>query len=71
MSEIMVDYGYSEQHHHMETRSGISGRSSTTTRAVSSTADRSGGEIVATDHFINREAYFSSEHEHHEHSERQ
>ena len=46
----MVDYGYNEQMH--ETRSGYSGRSSTYTQAVSSTADRSGGEIMETDHYI-------------------
>jgi len=50
MSEVMVDYGYNEQMH--ETRSGYSGRSSTYTQAVSSTADRSGGEIMETDHYI-------------------
>merc|ERR1712223_723238 len=38
MSEVMVDYGYSGQH--QETRSGFSGRSSTYTQALSSTADR-------------------------------
>merc|ERR1711953_1178029 len=36
MSEVMVDYGYSGQH--QETRSGFSGRSSTYTQALSSTA---------------------------------
>ena len=61
MSEIMVDYGYAE--HHQETRSGYSGRSSTVTHSA---ADRSGAEIVASDHFINREAYFSSEQHHRE-----
>jgi hypothetical protein len=50
MSEVMVDYGYAEQL--QETRSGYSGRSSTYTQAVSSTADRSGTEIVETDHYI-------------------
>merc|ERR1711971_552393 len=46
MSEVMVDYGYNEN------RSGYSGRSSTYTQAVSSNADRSGTEIMATDHYI-------------------
>merc|ERR1712045_496052 len=46
ISEVMVDYGYNEN------RSGYSGRSSTYTQAVSSTADRSGTEIMATDHYI-------------------
>ncbi len=49
MSEVMVDYGY---HAQAETRSGYSGRSSTYTQAVSSTADRSGTEIMETDHYI-------------------
>merc|ERR1711997_275659 len=46
MSEVMVDYGYNEN------RSGYSGRSSTYTQAASSNADRSGTEIMATDHYI-------------------
>merc|ERR1712008_51483 len=46
ISEVMVDYGYNEN------RSGYSGRSSTYTQAVSSNADRSGTEIMATDHYI-------------------
>merc|ERR1711971_1146610 len=46
MSEVMVDYRYNEN------RSGYSGRSSTYTQAVSSNADRSGTEIMATDHYI-------------------
>ena len=50
MSEVMVDYGYSEQVH--EARSGYSGRTSTYSQAVSSTADRSGTEIMETDHYI-------------------
>lgn len=50
MSEVMVDYGYAEAL--QETRSGYSGRSSTYTQAVSSTADRSGTEMVETDHYI-------------------
>jgi len=50
MSEVMVDYGYNEN------RSGYSGRSSTYTQAVSSTADRSGTEIMATDHYIDAAA---------------
>merc|ERR1739844_815269 len=50
MSEVMVDYGYAEAL--QETRSGYSGRSSTYTQAVSSTADRSGAEMVETDHYI-------------------
>lgn len=54
----MVDYGYSEQVH--ETRSGYSGRSSTYTQAVSSTADRSGTEIMETDHYIEATAASSS-----------
>merc|ERR1711981_1306916 len=54
MSEVMVDYGYSGQH--QETRSGFSGRSSTYTQALSSTADRSGTEIMETDHYIESSA---------------
>lgn len=54
----MVDYGYSEQH--QETRSGYSGRSSTFTQAVSSTADRSGTEMMETDHYISAEAYYEA-----------
>ena len=50
MSEVMVDYGYSQQVH--EARSGYSGRTSTYSQAVSSTADRSGTEIMETDHYI-------------------
>merc|ERR1712156_1162886 len=50
MCEVMVDYGYAEAL--QETRSGYSGRSSTYTQAVSSTADRSGTEMVETDHYI-------------------
>merc|ERR1711997_1096328 len=46
MSEVMVDYGYNEN------RSGYSGRSSDYTQAVGSTADRSGTEIMETDHYI-------------------
>ena len=47
----MVDYGYNAEAL-QETRSGYSGRSSTYTQAVSSTADRSGTEMVETDHYI-------------------
>merc|ERR1712088_490465 len=54
MSEVMVDYGYTEAL--QETRSGYSGRSSTYTQAVSSTADRSGTEMVETDHYIESSA---------------
>jgi len=50
ISEVMVDYGYNEN------RSGYSGRSSTYTQAVSSTADRSGTEIMETDHYIEASA---------------
>ena len=50
----MVDYGYAEAL--QETRSGYSGRSSTYTQAVSSTADRSGTEMVETDHYIESSA---------------
>merc|ERR1712241_540486 len=46
MTEVMVDYGYNEN------RSGYSGRSSDYTQAVGSTADRSGTEIMETDHYI-------------------
>merc|ERR1711997_1027552 len=56
MSEVMVDYGYSGQH--QETRSGFSGRSSTYTQALSSTADRSGTEIMETDHYIESAAAY-------------
>ena len=56
MSEVMVDYGYAEAL--QETRSGYSGRSSTYTQAVSSTADRSGTEMVETDHYIGKNINF-------------
>merc|ERR1712241_650228 len=46
MTEVMVDYGYNDN------RSGYSGRSSDYTQAVGSTADRSGTEIMETDHYI-------------------
>merc|ERR1711971_755574 len=46
MSEVMVDYGYKDN------QSGYSGRSSDYTQAVGSTADRSGTEIMETDHYI-------------------
>ena len=52
----MVDYGYAEAL--QETRSGYSGRSSTYTQAVSSTADRSGTEMVETDHYIGKNINF-------------
>jgi hypothetical protein len=55
MSEVMVDYGYNAEAL-QETRSGYSGRSSTYTQAVSSTADRSGTEMVETDHYIESSA---------------
>lgn len=58
MTEVMVDYGYNQQ---IETRSGYSGRSSTYTQAVSSTADRSGTEIMETDHYIEASAAYRSE----------
>ena len=59
MSEVMVDYGYAEQV--QDTRSGYSGRSSTYTEAVSSTHDRSGTEIVETDHYIeSASAYYGA-----------
>merc|ERR1711962_40448 len=46
MTEVMVDYGYNDN------QSGYSGRSSDYTQAVGSTADRSGTEIMETDHYI-------------------
>merc|ERR1712156_1153182 len=46
MTEVMVDYGYNDN------RSGYSGRSSDYTQAVGPTADRSGTEIMETDHYI-------------------
>ena len=56
MSEVMVDYGYNAEAL-QETRSGYSGRSSTYTQAVSSTADRSGTEMVETDHYIGKNLF--------------